>query len=212
MNIKYFSLIFSIIGIIILFFISTLSEPMNIKLCEISKYESKNIKTQGIVIDHYQTKFGSQIIKIRQDNTTVTIFLEDKITVDYGDKISVTGIVQKYNNEWEIIVENKNFLEIIQKWDNISLPIEQVTKNPDRYKNLKIKITAYIDSIFSNYFYISDIEGKNRLLVNYDLHNINKSYSGEKILVKGVLSYNPDESRYELFPLDDQFISLFSNG
>ena len=75
MSIKYFSVIFSIAGITILYLISTLSQPAVIELCEIPDYEGKQVTTEGTVINHYSTKHGSQIITIEDNNITTTVFV-----------------------------------------------------------------------------------------------------------------------------------------
>ena len=50
--------------------------------------------------NYYQTKHGSQIITIEDKNTSITVFVEGNIVLEYGDKIQVTGAVQKYKDEW----------------------------------------------------------------------------------------------------------------
>lgn len=74
MKLKYFSLIFSIAGIVLLYFLSTLTQPVLIELHEIPEYEGKQVIVEGIVTEHHVTSYGSQIITIANDNVTTTVF------------------------------------------------------------------------------------------------------------------------------------------
>jgi len=148
MKLKHFSIIFSIVGIACLYFLSTLSQPISIELKNISKYEDKNVIVEGIVTEYYLTSFGSQIITIESDNASTIVFLEGKADVEYGDKIQATGKVQKYKGDWEIVVDNVDFVKVIQKWQNISMPLWQLSMSPTKYEGLNVNVTGYVDTIY----------------------------------------------------------------
>ena len=95
MKLKHFSLMFSFIGLLVLYLISILSQPSIINLNEIAEFEGKRITTEGVVTNYYSTKFGSQIITIEENKSSAVVFMEGKIEVEFGDKIKVTGEVQK---------------------------------------------------------------------------------------------------------------------
>lgn len=196
MKLKHISLIFSITGIAVLYFISTLTTPYIIELNEVPNYEGKIVTTQGIVINHYETKHGSQIITIQDKNTTVTIFLEGKIEVEYGDKLQITGEIKKYKEEWEIIPSDAKSIKIIQKWDNISIPLWQIAQNPSKYENININITGFIDSVFDNYFILADEEGKHSLMVFYNTYTDIRIFSGQKVNIAGSFKFDKKNFRY----------------
>ena len=102
MQLKHYSLLFSIAGILLLYLLSTLTQPIVIELSELSEYEDKQVTVEGMVAEHYITSYESQIIKIEGDNATAMVFVEGKSDVEYGDKIQVTGKVQ---------AETQNILE-----------------------------------------------------------------------------------------------------
>lgn len=82
-----------------------------IELHEIPEYEGKQVIVEGIVTEHRITTYGGQIIEIKNldsENISKTIvFVEGETSVEYGDRIQATGTVQKYKDEWEIVVNNE---------------------------------------------------------------------------------------------------------
>lgn len=198
MKLKHYSLIFSIVGILVLYFLLKVSQPSVIGIYEIPKYEGKQVTIEGMVIEHHQTKYSSQIIKIENNNATTTVFIEGKIEVEFGDKIQVTGEVQKYEGAWEIVVNSINLVKIIEKWGNRSFPLWQLAENPTKYVGLDINVSGYIDYISNSYFYIADLERKYSLLVTYDLaKNITISPS-QKICALGRFLLDEENFRYKL--------------
>ena len=145
MKLKYLSLLFSVVGILILYFLSELSQPPVIEIHKMPDYEGKQVIVDGIVKDHRVTKYGSQIITIENNNDTTTLFVEGITDVEYGDKIRVTGVAQKYKGGWELVINDKELLKILEKWCNISFPLWQLAENPTRYLNLNVNVTGYVE-------------------------------------------------------------------
>ena len=106
---KYSSLIFSLIGLTALFYISTTLQPTYITLDDISNYEGREIIVRGIVVSYNPTDYG-EIISIRDNNTTIPVFLKGEISLHPGDSIEVMGSVEKYNDKWEINVDNPKYI------------------------------------------------------------------------------------------------------
>jgi hypothetical protein len=198
MKLKYFSLLFSIIGILLLYFLSKLTSPPVISISEISDYNGKQVVVKGIVKDYSSSRFGSQNIIIEEDNSSATIFLEGKIDVEYGDKIKAIGEVQKYKDGWEIIVNNIQFVKILRKWNNISFPIWQLAKNPQRYLGLNVKINGYVESISNANFYLVDVENKHSLIVFYSYSKNITIYPGQRVNVSGKFTFDKKNFRYQL--------------
>ena len=198
MKLKHFSLSFSIIGILILYFISTLSQPANIRLEELPKYDGKKISTKGIVTDYYTTKFGSQVITIKDENYSTAVFVEGSVDLEFGDKIQVTGEVQKYDRGWEIVVNDYRLVKIIQKWQNLSFPIWQLAQNPNKYLGLNVNVTGYIESISNDYFYLVDLEEKHSIIVFYNLTKSSSLYPGQKASISAKFSFDSKNFRYKL--------------
>jgi len=198
MKLKYFSLLFAVIGILVLYFLSELSQPPTIEIHELPDFEGKQVTVDGIVKDHHSTKYGSQIITIENNNATATVFVEAASDVEYGDKIQVTGEVQKYKDDWEIVVNDNKFIKILKKWHNISFPLWQLADNPTRYLDLNVNVTGHVEAISNAYFYLVDVEKKHSLIVFYKLSKNIAIFSGQKISASGKFSFDKENFRYQL--------------
>ncbi|UCF50180.1 MAG: hypothetical protein JSU91_01490 [Thermoplasmatales archaeon] len=198
MKLKYFSMLFSIIGILVLYMISKFSQAPVITISDIQNYEGKQVTLRGIVTEHHLTKFGSQIIKIADNNSSVEIFLEGKTDVEYGDEIQATGEVQNYKDIWELIVNDIRQLQILKKWQNISFPLWQIAENPTRYLNINVNITGYIESVSNAYFLLVDIERKHSLIIYYSISKNITLYPGQKICASGKFTFDEKNFRYML--------------
>jgi hypothetical protein len=204
MKLKYFSLFFSIIGILILYSISKLSQIPVIELYEMSDYEGKQVTIKGIVSEYHFSKQGNQIIKIKDGNESATIFIEEKTDIEHGDKIQASGEVQKYGNSWELIINENRYLKILKKWNNISCPLWQLAENPSKYLDLNVNITGYIESISNAYFYIVDLENNYSLIVYYKLLKNITIVPGQKVNVLGKFSFEKEKFRYQLELSEDK--------
>jgi len=198
MKLKYFSLIFSIAGILLLYFLSTLSQPTMIELYEIPEYEGKQVIVEGIVTEHHTTSYGSQIITIESDNATILVFAEGETNLEYGDTIQATGKVQKYKGDWEIVVDNERFIKIIQKWSNITFPLWQLAENPAKYDGLNVNVTGFIDTVYDTYFYLVDSEEEYSVIVFYNPSGQDALYPGQKVNVAARFIFDAEDLRYKL--------------
>ena len=204
MNIKHFSLIFSVVGILLLYFVSVLSQPIQIGLNELPEYEGKQVIVEGFVIDYYVTSYGSQIIKIKDNRTgqegihQAIIFVEGKITLEYGDKIQATGKVQKYKDEWEIVVSSQSLIQMLQKWQNISFPLWQLAENPEAYIGTNVNVTGCIDKLYSTYFYLADLEKQQSILVLCKSSSIHNFSVGDGVCVAAKFVYDENNFQYHL--------------
>lgn len=106
------SLAVSVIGIVVLFFIVQLTEPLVVKITEINEaMNGQNIITNGTVSSFF-TKDGNVFFTL-SDNGEIKVVMfkrdAEKIENSYelknGDKIRVSGKVSIYSDELEIIAE-----------------------------------------------------------------------------------------------------------
>jgi len=199
MNLKHYSIIFAIAGITLLYFLSTLTQPILINLNEIQNYEGKQVIVEGLVTQHHLTNYGNQLITIQSNNTTVIIFTETETDVEHGDKIQATGEAQKYKDTWEVIVNNEKFITILQKWQNTTYPLYQLAENPMKYNGLNVNVTGYVDRLYDTYFYLVDTEEQYSLIVFYNPYDFNTSfYSGQNVDIIGKFTYDTGTLRYKL--------------
>ncbi len=196
MNIKYISLLLSLIGITILYILSTFTQPIYIDLEKISEYEGKEITTQATIIDYYTTSYGNQIITVKANNATAQLFCQEPVTVQYGDLVQATGKVEQYNDDWEIIIDQKTSLQIIQQWENITTPLWEIANNPEKFVNLQINTTGYIDSIYDDYFILTDKEANHSIIVTYYPGANITIYAGKHCTLHALLQYDASQTCY----------------
>jgi len=202
MQLKHFVVILSVVCIVLLYFLSTLSQPIIIALHEVPDYEGKQVIVEGTVTEHHITTFGGHIINIKdmdnQSNFEVIIFVEEKTTVEYGDKIKATGKVQKYNDEWEIVVNDARLVEILQKWSNITFPLWQLAENPSKYAGININVTGMVDRDYDSYFYLIDSEERHSIVVYYDSSRFHNFTQGDRVFVRGQFVYDEETLRFTI--------------
>lgn len=204
MKLKYFSLMFSVLGILILYFLSRLTQPPFIEINEMQDYEGKNVTIEGFVADYRATRHGSQIITIKNNNDSAAVYVEGAVSLEYGDKIRATGEVQKYDDGWELVINDCNSVKIIEKWHNSSFPLWQLAENPTKYLNLNVNVTGYIESLSNAYFYLVDLENKHSLIVFYTLPKNVTIYPGQKVSASGKFSFDQENFRYQLEIYDEK--------
>lgn len=180
-----------------------------IDLHEIPDYEGKQVIIEGIVIDHRITTYGGQIIEIKnldaENSSKIIVFVEEKTSVEYGDKIQATGTVQKYKDEWEVVINNERFVEILQKWNNTTFPLWQLAENPDRYIGINVNVTGVIDRKYDTYFYLVDSEGQYTVAVYYEPSKFYNFSQGDPVYVEARFTYDSKTMRYTLQTKDEAY-------
>jgi len=179
-----------------------MSQPITIELKETPNYEGKQVIVEGVVTEHRLTTYGGQIIQIKdfdeENSTELTVFVERQTPVEYGDKIQATGIVQKYEGEWELVVDNERFIKILQKWNNTSFPLWQIAENPNKYIGLNINVYGIIERDYGSYFYLIDSDGEYTIAVYYDSSQFHNFSEGDMVRVGARFVYDSPTVRYLL--------------
>jgi hypothetical protein len=202
LELKYFVVILSVICIFLLYFMSTLQQPTDASLSELSKYDGMQVIVQGIVTNHYTTTYGGHIIFIKEFNNNTAyegkLFVEQETTVEYGDKIKATGKVQQNYDAYEVVVNDARMVEIIQKWSNISFPLWQLVRNPNNYIGMNVNITGTIGTVYDSYFYLTDSFDQYSLVVNFIAEKSHHIYQGNTVYVHGIFHYDEKSLQFVL--------------
>jgi hypothetical protein len=202
MKFKYIVIVLSLIGLSVLYLLSSLSQPTVISLSLVPFNEGKQVVVKGIVTRFQTTTYGSQLVTIRDvDSTnfsTITLYIEGDVSVEYGDFIQATGVVQQYNNNWEITVSNPRFVEILQQWNDCSFPVWQLAQNPMKYVDTNVNVSGIVGTLSSDGFSLCDMEGSNVVPVSY-AHASESSFSqGDPVAVRARFLYNEETLSYLL--------------
>ncbi len=150
---KGFVVGFAVIGVVLLYLASVMSQPENIGLNDVEGCDGKNVTVKGVVVEKYQTKNGNTIMDVSDNNISIPVFLKGKTDAEIGDEIRVTGKIQKYKDEYEIVASE---IEILKRWNEESLNLSQLKSNPEKYEGMNINVTGFVTSIRHNKFNLSD--------------------------------------------------------
>ena len=194
MKFKYLVILVAILSLIVLYGASLVSHPIQISLSELPKYNGQNVIVQGKVTDYRTTTFGSQLITLRDidnENTSVVIYLEGELSVEYGDIIQAIGEVQHYKEQWEVTVSNPQSITIVQNWGSQACPLWQLAEHPEKYRDTNVNVTGIITQKQASSFILTDPTEKYFIDVSYDTSRVSSFSNGDAVAVAGRFSYNP---------------------
>ncbi len=200
MQMKYIVILLSILSVGLLYGISLQSQTPSIALDQLSEYNQQTITTNGTVINHYTSSYGTQTITLRDiNNSNITeafVVLQEPIETQYGDLIQVTGTVQEYNGDWEILVDNPNTITVLKEWNKTQLPLQQLAAHPAYYNGMNINTTGTIDRIYDHYFYLLDSTGEHTIVCYADNEHSEYLYEGTTVQLLGYFTYHQQTLRY----------------
>jgi hypothetical protein len=198
-------LIFSVLGIGMLYGVSLLLVPPTVPLDEIPRYEGSSVRTRGIVTDVSGTEHGYVLVSLAANQTALLLFVtpsdEPGIVRDlsYGDEIVAEGRVEVYRGGYELVTAEHAIAKVNASVNRIVF-LPQLASEPKRFEGARIRVAGTIDALYTSVLYLTDGTGTYRLRVKprSGALVISELQAGEKIIAEGVLSYNPTELRYEL--------------
>jgi len=211
------AIIFSFIGISVLYGILLLAEPPLASLDEIARYEGTEVRTTGVITEFRITDAGNVVMEIIdvQTQTELTLFVEpgsgqgsrDLLNLSYGDEIEVRGRVGRFRGDIQLVVSGGAIIKVSPQPESNGdiIFLSQVAVHPDEYEGRKIRLVGYIDDRFTRIFYLrssSSETGGNRMKVRLMDKETNIAISeleeGDKIIATGIFSYDPRNLRYVL--------------
>jgi|WetSurMetagenome_2_1015567.scaffolds.fasta_scaffold00789_16 cytochrome c-type biogenesis protein CcmE len=215
MKFKYCVILIAVASIVALYFLSLVSHPALISLSTLSDYNGQQVVVQGMVTDYRTTTFGSQIITLRDNvtgNTSVVLYIEGELLVECGDIIQAIGEVQEYNGQWELSVNNPQFVTIIQRWGNQSYPLWQLAENPARYLDANVNVSGYVTQKQKASFTLTDQTGKYSIDVSYDASLSPQFANGDSVAVAGRFVYEAASLRYTLKATESNHVVWTTEG
>jgi len=201
MKFKYLIILIAIASLVALYFLSLVSHPSLISLSALPTYNGQQVIVQGVITEYRTTTYGTQIITIRDlgnSTNSVTLYIEGEVSVEYGDTVQAIGEVQQYNEQWEISVNNPQFVTILQKWDNQSFPLWQLAENPDKYLGTNVNVTGIVTQKHESSFSLTDPEGKYSIDVSYDSSRPHQFSKDDSVAVAGRFLYEQKTFQYVL--------------
>jgi DNA/RNA endonuclease YhcR with UshA esterase domain len=198
---EHWMIIFSVIGILVLYAFSLYSQPIDVPLNEIANYDGREISVRGTVTFKQPTKTG-MIFDISENNYTAMVYVgEYNKKIEIGDYIKVVGRVQKYNNKYEIMALNDDKITLLVRTNNTMGVIQNLVENPPIYLNKTVNVFGFIEYEPFSYgnkttFFLTDdaLNGRYSIKVASDL-NIS-IHKGDSVILTGIFRYESQNSRY----------------
>ncbi len=198
-------ILFSVLGIALLSGIAILVEPPTVPLDELTRYEGATVRTRGTLTDLSRTSTGNVLLKLAANHSEVVVFLqppgmtETLMNLSYGDELEVEGPVQLYHGAYELI-STPNAIRRLEHSPYPNLFVAQVAMQPERYEGEKLRITGYLDDLYSTLFYIRDESGTYRLRVKLLTAEpaLVGLQEGDRVIAEGRFAYDAPNMRYEL--------------
>jgi len=206
MKFKYLVVVLSLISLVVLYLISDLSQPTIVPFSKIPANEGKQVVIQGIVAGYQTTTTGSMLVTLRNydtaNTTTITLYVEGQLALEYGDLVQVTGTVQQYNNQWELAVTNPQSVTVLERWGNRSFPLWQLAQNPTRYVDTNVNITGVVGTVSSSSFTLLDPAGFSSVPVSFTHSSTVLFSKGDQVSVKAQFLYDEATLSYRLKAAD----------
>ena len=194
--------ILSLLGVCILYGISSVIVPPYVPLDEVGAYESAFVRTRGVISDFYVTGSGNVLMRIMGNQTELLIFIssaansDNLLNLSYGDEIEVEGRVTVYQGEYELVAD-ENAIKKVAHESNVSF-ISQIALRPEYYKGRRIRVAGYVKDVYKRVFHLCDEKGNYCMIVNANGRPISQLQEGTKIVAEGLFYYEPQNMRYEL--------------
>ncbi len=220
MEIGRFVIVISLFGICLLYCISCIVEPPYVPLDAIASqshnhshnYENELIKTRGVVVDLMNLSDRNMLLNIMDNGTELPVFVSssssdkdsEKLILKYGDVIELQGRIQQYRGKYEIAASEGGLKKInSDNNDKGAYFVAEIAEYPSNYEGRRIRVVGYICKVYKRIFYLCSEEGES---AGYRMRVVPKRLAepepelekGDKVIIEGVLVYNPGDMRYEL--------------
>lgn len=211
MRFGVFAVIFSTCGVVVLYLLSALSNPVKIDLKDLHRYEGREVIVEGRVIEKYITKTDCLVLRIRENNYTATIFIGSfSGNIEIGDEIQAIGKVQRYREEYEVVVINEKDLKVLKHWRSEFMRLSDVATMPEKYLDTNVNLLCYIKSVYrseneTTIYVTDDISNENHSLKVTIKRDIDLSlHRFDYINVRGRFVYDEYTLRYQIVVEDEE--------
>ena len=219
MELGKFVIIISLFGICLLYCTSWIVKPPYVPLDTIASrnhsHENELIKTKGLVTDLLNLSDGNMLLNIIDNGTELPVFVSTsscdkdgdlKLQLHYGDEIELEGRVQQYRGKYEIVTSRRGIKKINSdnSDDNVAYFVAEIAEYPANYEGRRIRVVGYICKVYRRIFYLCSDKAKASTGYKYQMRVVAEQLpepelkKADKVIVEGVLAYNPVDMRYEL--------------
>ena len=212
---KLIVVVFSLLGVCVLYYISLVITPPFVPLDEVALHEGTIIRTRGVITELSVTESGTVLMKLTGNQTELPLFFDspdarqELSNLSYGDDIEVEGTVQVYRGAYELVASTNGIKTVMQ--ERAIAFVSQLAVQPEAYEGRTIRVVGYAGDVYTHVFYLCDETDSCRMRVSCVNAAIPSSalqalQEGDRILVDGVLAYDAQNLRYELTLIDFEIL------
>jgi hypothetical protein len=184
-------ILFAVIGVVVLYGLSLFAQPELVALEDVKNLPGKYMRTEGVVAYKSSTALGNTVLRLKDGNDTLTVFLRGKTVIEVGDTISIEGVVRKYGEEYELLGDGRT-LKVLKYWHEEALDLGRLASMVEHYRGLNVNVTGYAARVSSGGFYLVDnISGWHFCIKVRARTRVYLPLQGEKVYVKGLFDYEP---------------------
>lgn len=185
---RYLYLAGAVLCILFLYFLSVISHPYEIDISDVDNYEGKVVTVEGIVAGK-ECGDTFEMLTIRDGNHSAQVFVYGSTGVQYGDRLRVTGKVERYGGRMEIHAKT---IEVVEKWDGESMPLWELSENFMDYVGTNVNVTGYIYGLHGGYFYLTDFDREYRIKVYHPENFSVRAGDHEHVSVRATFRYDSE--------------------
>jgi hypothetical protein len=167
-----------------LYLLATASEPASIPLADLADYEGETVRVTGLAVQVERYDSSASLL-LRDSSTSAWVYVPDGVTVRRGDRIRVTGTVQRYEGRLEIMADGVTVLA----YTNDSIPLPLLASRHDDFCDTTVTVNGTAANVTRHGFRLAD--GTCSILVRHPgrTYNITR---GDEVTVTAMLRYDPD--------------------
>jgi hypothetical protein len=194
---KHTILALSISSLLILYILTTTTQPPTITLDQTAAYDGQRVTITATIHTIQTTTTGAQHITLHQPNTTtpLTIYLTTPLPLQYGDTIQATGTITHYQNTYQLTTDTTNAITILSHHTGPNTPLWQLAQHPTTYQDTTITTTGTVDKTTQTTFTLKDTTTPTTITVNGATTQPPKN---SRITIHARLLYDTTTLRYSL--------------
>jgi hypothetical protein len=150
--------ILSFAGVLGLYFYSCSVQPILVQMGDVGAGDVGSVvKTRGHIMDLFQTSAGDVMIDMAdlRDGASITVYIPEDVFSSFDDsnelipgaEIEVTGEVQEYLGEMELVIDAAEDIRIIGSPDDAKVTIEMLAENPELFLDSEVNVPGQMQNI-----------------------------------------------------------------
>lgn len=180
---QYLLLAAAVISIAGLYLVSTASDPASISPASLPEHEGEAVQVTGLVV-HVERYNEAASFVLRDGSVSTRVFSPDGVAARLGDRVQVTGEVQRYEGTLEIVSEEVTILERA----NDTVPLSALAEQHSHFLDTCVTTHGVAVNVTRRSFRL--VNGSCSVEVRHPGRPCNVT-AGDQVIVTAMLRYDP---------------------